>query len=188
MPRAHGRFRRDNTGESVDGAIAGRRCRATRGQRLRAGFPRGLRARAAGDRRLQPREGPHDVESGRRGACHRPAQAQMRVRRALYTLTCLGLAASDGRTFRLTPKIMELASAYLGSNMVSTVVQPACERLSDKVEQLSLRRRPRRLLTSMIAHRCTAYPGRCWHRIDRPAPSCLQHGGLIVRDPEPAAR
>src|SRR4029078_9649840 len=37
------------------------------------------------------------------------------VRRALYTLTCLGLAASDGRTFRLTPRIMELASAYLGS-------------------------------------------------------------------------
>lgn len=57
------------------------------------------------------------------------------VRRALYTLTCLGLAASDGRSFRLTPRIMELASAYLGSNMISTVVQPACERLGDKVEQ-----------------------------------------------------
>lgn len=57
------------------------------------------------------------------------------VRRALYTLTCLGLAASDGRSFRLTPKIMELASAYLGSNMVSTVVQPACERISDRTEQ-----------------------------------------------------
>ena len=56
------------------------------------------------------------------------------VRRALYTLTCLGLAASDGRTFRLTPKIMELASAYLGSNMVSTVVQPACERISERTE------------------------------------------------------
>jgi IclR family pca regulon transcriptional regulator len=57
------------------------------------------------------------------------------VRRALYTLTCLGLAASDGRTFRLTPKVMELASAYLGSNMVSTVVQPACERISELTEQ-----------------------------------------------------
>ena len=57
------------------------------------------------------------------------------VRRALYTLTCLGLAASDGRTFRLTPRIMELASAYLGSNMISTVVQPACERIADRTEQ-----------------------------------------------------
>jgi len=57
------------------------------------------------------------------------------VRRALYTLTCLGLAESDGRSFRLTPKIMELASAYLGSNLVSTVVQPACERIGDRTEQ-----------------------------------------------------
>ncbi len=57
------------------------------------------------------------------------------VRRALYTLTCLGLAASDGRSFRLTPKIMELASAYLGSNMISSVVQPACERISERTEQ-----------------------------------------------------
>jgi IclR family pca regulon transcriptional regulator len=57
------------------------------------------------------------------------------VRRALYTLTCLGLAESDGRSFRLTPKIMELASAYLGSNLVSTIVQPACERIGDRTEQ-----------------------------------------------------
>ncbi|HTR83634.1 MAG TPA: IclR family transcriptional regulator C-terminal domain-containing protein [Reyranella sp.] len=57
------------------------------------------------------------------------------VRRALYTLTCLGLATSDGRSFSLTPKIMELASAYLGSNMVSTVVQPACQRLAERTEQ-----------------------------------------------------
>ena len=57
------------------------------------------------------------------------------VRRALYTLTCLGLATSDGRTFRLTPKVMELASVYLGSNMVSTIVQPACERLAERTEQ-----------------------------------------------------
>src|SRR5918993_1249828 len=57
------------------------------------------------------------------------------VRRALYTLTCLGMATSDGRSFRLTPRIMELASAYLGSNMISTVVQPACERIGDRTEQ-----------------------------------------------------
>ena len=57
------------------------------------------------------------------------------VRRALYTLSCLGLAESDGRSFRLTPKIMELAAAYLGSNLVSTIVQPACERIGDRTEQ-----------------------------------------------------
>src|ERR1700759_1756470 len=56
------------------------------------------------------------------------------VRRALYTLTCLGMADSHGRPFRLTPRIMELASTYLGSNMVSTIVQPACERIGDRTE------------------------------------------------------
>lgn len=56
------------------------------------------------------------------------------VRRALYTLSCLGLAASDGRTYRLTPRIMELASAYLGSNLLSTIIQPACERIGDRAE------------------------------------------------------
>src|SRR5260370_32890689 len=54
------------------------------------------------------------------------------VRRALYTLTCLGMAASDGRTFRLTPRIMELASAYLGSNMASATVQPGCARIGER--------------------------------------------------------
>ncbi|HKU94097.1 MAG TPA: IclR family transcriptional regulator C-terminal domain-containing protein [Vineibacter sp.] len=57
------------------------------------------------------------------------------VRRALYTLSCLGLVASDGRAFHLTPRVMSLASAYLGSNMISTIVQPACERVSDRIEQ-----------------------------------------------------
>lgn len=33
------------------------------------------------------------------------------------------------------PKIMELASAYLGSNMISAAVQPACERISERTEQ-----------------------------------------------------
>ena len=57
------------------------------------------------------------------------------VRRALYTLSCLGLVGSDGRAFHLTPRVMSLATAYLGSNMISTIVQPACERISDRTEQ-----------------------------------------------------
>jgi IclR family pca regulon transcriptional regulator len=57
------------------------------------------------------------------------------ARRLLHTLTCLGFAVSDGRTFKLTPRVMEFASVYLGSNMISTVVQPACERLAESTEQ-----------------------------------------------------
>jgi len=47
------------------------------------------------------------------------------ARRLLLTLQELGYVKLEGRHFSLTPRIMELASAYLGSNMVSTVVQPA---------------------------------------------------------------
>ena len=52
------------------------------------------------------------------------------VRRMLHTLVCLELAETDGRIFRLTPRVLGLASDYLGSNKVSTVVQPVCERIS----------------------------------------------------------
>ena len=52
------------------------------------------------------------------------------VRRMLHTLVCLDLAETDGRVFRLTPRVLGLASDYLGSNKVSTVVQPVCERIS----------------------------------------------------------
>ena len=52
------------------------------------------------------------------------------VRRALLTLTQLGHVETDGRLFRLTPKVLELAAGYLGSNGISTLLQPCCERLS----------------------------------------------------------
>jgi len=51
------------------------------------------------------------------------------VRRVLHTLTDVGYVETDGRVFRLTPKVMTLAMAYLGSDMVATVLQPACERV-----------------------------------------------------------
>ena len=56
------------------------------------------------------------------------------ARRALYTLTRLGYAEMDGRLFRLTPKVLKLATAYLTSNLVSRVLQPACERISEKLD------------------------------------------------------
>jgi IclR family transcriptional regulator, pca regulon regulatory protein len=56
------------------------------------------------------------------------------ARRALYTLTELGYVEADGRLFRLTPKILQLASAYLFSNAVSAILQPVCERLSAEVD------------------------------------------------------
>lgn len=52
------------------------------------------------------------------------------VRRTLHTLIHLGFAETDGRMFRLTPKVLTLAGAYLLSNPVSNILQPALERLS----------------------------------------------------------
>ncbi len=52
------------------------------------------------------------------------------VRRTLHTLIHLGFAETDGRMFRLTPRVLMLAGAYLASNPISTILQPALERLS----------------------------------------------------------
>jgi IclR family pca regulon transcriptional regulator len=55
------------------------------------------------------------------------------VRRTLHTLVHLGFAETDSRLFRLTPKVLTLASAYLASNAISDILQPAVERLTDEV-------------------------------------------------------
>ena len=51
------------------------------------------------------------------------------TRRALYTLTHLGFAESDGRLYRLTPKVLTLAGSFLLSNQISTILQPACDEI-----------------------------------------------------------
>jgi len=57
------------------------------------------------------------------------------VRRTLHTLIHLGFAETDGRMFRLTPRVLTLASAYLLSNPISNILQPALERLSADINE-----------------------------------------------------
>lgn len=57
------------------------------------------------------------------------------VRRTLHTLIHLGYAETDGRMFRLTSKVLTLAGAYLLSNPISTILQPALERLSAELNE-----------------------------------------------------
>ena len=57
------------------------------------------------------------------------------VRRTLATLVHLGYAERDERLFRLTPRTLNLASAYLASNAMSGTLQPAVERLSEDVNE-----------------------------------------------------
>jgi len=57
------------------------------------------------------------------------------VRRSLHTLVQLGYAEMHDRFFRLTPRVLMLARAYLLSNAVSDILQPAVERLSKEVNE-----------------------------------------------------
>jgi len=57
------------------------------------------------------------------------------VRRTLHTLVQLGYAETDDRMFRLTPRVLTLAGAYLSSNAVTDILQPALERLSEEVNE-----------------------------------------------------
>lgn len=52
------------------------------------------------------------------------------ARRALLTLVSLGFAAEEAGRYRLTPKVLQLAAAYLGASLNTTVFQPACAALS----------------------------------------------------------
>jgi IclR family pca regulon transcriptional regulator len=52
------------------------------------------------------------------------------VRRSLLTLVQLGYAEEDGRLFGLTPRVLELAAAYLGASVATSILQPCCELLS----------------------------------------------------------
>ncbi|HEX6959914.1 MAG TPA: IclR family transcriptional regulator C-terminal domain-containing protein [Ferrovibrio sp.] len=51
------------------------------------------------------------------------------VRRALYTLERLGYLDSDGKLFRLTPRVLGFAAAYLGSSGNAMALQAACDAL-----------------------------------------------------------
>lgn len=55
------------------------------------------------------------------------------ARRALLTLVALGYLETEGRQFRLTPQVLRLAGAYLTSNAISTLLQPACDRIARMV-------------------------------------------------------
>ena len=57
------------------------------------------------------------------------------VRRVLLTLEKLGFAEQEGRYFRLTPRILTLAAAYLASNPVNAVLQPIVDRISRQTQE-----------------------------------------------------
>jgi IclR family pca regulon transcriptional regulator len=59
------------------------------------------------------------------------------ARRILFTLERAGFVCSEGKLFRLTPRVLVLAAAYLSSNQVVTVLQPVLDRLSSAAQEIS---------------------------------------------------
>ena len=59
------------------------------------------------------------------------------ARRILFTFERAGFAASDGKLFNLTPRVLVLASSYLASNHVVSVLQPALDKLSSEAQEIS---------------------------------------------------
>src|SRR5215212_10088697 len=57
------------------------------------------------------------------------------VRRTLHTLVQLGYAETDGRLFKLTPRILTLAGSYLLSNPISEILQPTVEKISAETKE-----------------------------------------------------
>lgn len=59
------------------------------------------------------------------------------ARRILHTLLALGYVSSEGRLFRLTPKVLELGFAYLTSLPLWSQAQPVMESLVERLRQSS---------------------------------------------------
>ncbi len=57
------------------------------------------------------------------------------ARRLLFTLVTLGYVCTDGRTFELTPRVLDLGFAYVSSLQLPDIAQPFMEALSDRVHE-----------------------------------------------------
>jgi IclR family pca regulon transcriptional regulator len=59
------------------------------------------------------------------------------ARRSLLTLQRLGYVESDGRYFRLAPRVLRLGHAYLTSTSLAKLVQPILEAISERTQESS---------------------------------------------------
>jgi IclR family pca regulon transcriptional regulator len=81
------------------------------------------------------------------GICNRPltlseaaettGHSRAAARRSLLTLQSLGYVQSDGKYFRLAPRVLRLGYAYVSSTTLSKIVQPTLEALSERTRESS---------------------------------------------------
>ena len=74
-----------------------------------------------------------DVEMAPADVAAKTGLTRATARRILLTLTTLGYVASDGKRFRLSPKILDLGFSYLTSMQIGQVIQPIINAASRKV-------------------------------------------------------
>ena len=74
-----------------------------------------------------------DVEMSPADVAVKTGLTRATARRILLTLTTLGYVASDGKWFRLSPKILDLGFSYLTSMQIGQVIQPIINATSKKV-------------------------------------------------------
>ncbi len=58
------------------------------------------------------------------------------ARRILHTLVATGYVEDDGRLFALTPRVLTLASSFLSSDPIVTVMQPLMDQLSARAKEV----------------------------------------------------
>ena len=59
------------------------------------------------------------------------------ARRVLHTLAALGYVHQNGRSFSLTPRVLDLGYSFLSSFRLPDIAQPPMERLVDEVKESS---------------------------------------------------
>ena len=57
------------------------------------------------------------------------------TRRCLHTLTQLGYAETNGKSFQLTPRVLDLGYAYLSSANLGAIAEPFMETLSEALDE-----------------------------------------------------
>jgi IclR family pca regulon transcriptional regulator len=77
--------------------------------------------------------GPAQMSVGE--ASRRTGLSRAAVRRCLHTLCVLGYATNQEGAYSLTPAVLSLGQAYLGSATVTRVAQPVLERVSEQLHE-----------------------------------------------------
>ena len=121
-----------------------------------------------------------DVEMAPADVAAKTGLTRATARRVLLTLTTLGYVVSDGKRFRLSPKILDLGFAYLTSMQIGQVIQPIINAASRKVgETCALSVLQENDIVS-IAHssfdrfdQVTFYPG-------THLPACVSAAGRVI--------